>query len=155
MSDVKNAHYNLVRGYILDEGLSKSEIVERLKGRIAPTSVGSLIRDVLRDHADQTGVYLQLKKRRSGGFARLSTGKAVSQLHQAVGVRLNNFRTIKSDLSVYEFCQRYEFSNHIRIRQMEMGQHDFSLSELMRISEITGHELEELVKPFTANVYVG
>lgn len=146
-------HYDTIRELLFNEKLSISEVKERLKGQLSPLFVRNLCHEVLRTVRTETGIEYTPPKRRPGGFKPLKSTDPVSQIHLAVGVRLNNFRQIKIELSPADFCRRYQFANPIRLRQMELGQYDFSLSELQRIAAILKIPTEELVKPFTRNVY--
>lgn len=146
-------HHSIIKDLLFKEKLSISEIKERFKGRASPTYIRDICHEVLHSVRAETGLEYRPSKRRSGGFKPLKSTDALSQTHLSIGARLNNFRVIKNNLHTAEFCHRYQFANVIRLRQMEMGQYDFTLSELQRVSEILNLPMEELVKPLARNIY--
>lgn len=146
-------HYETIKALLFNERLSISEVKERLSGQLSPMYIRKICHEVLHTARTETGIEYRPSKRRPGGFRPLKSTDPLSQIHLAVGVRMNHHRVIKHDLSPREFCSRYQFSNLIRLRQMELGQYDFTLSELQQVATILNISTEELVKPFTQNVY--
>lgn len=85
--------------------------------------------------------------RRRGGRKALADQKPISYGHHMVGVRLNKFREIDNAFSYQELAERIQV-NRLTVRKMELGIHDFTVRELQSIASLTGHTIEELLKPF-------
>jgi hypothetical protein len=144
-------HLDEIKRLLFEENLSKAEIVRRYRHTLSAWQVKDLIRTAL-EQLKETHPQFEMRQGQSG-FAALGDSKTLSQMHLAIGVRLNNHRRAQMDMRPMEYCSKFQFSNHIRLRKMETGQYDFSLSEMQRIAEIIGVPMEELVKPFIRNAY--
>lgn len=68
-------------------------------------------------------------------------GDPISRSHRRVGVRLTLLRGERSVSTISELLG----ISHLRLRRKEVGQHDFTLSELEHISECLGEPLLELL----------
>jgi hypothetical protein len=79
-----------------------------------------------------------------GGVRRLDTLKPITPLHLQIGVRLDAHRVFVRHLSVSQFSAGMKMSIQ-RLRRGELGAYDFTLSELMRIAELLGVSLPQLV----------
>jgi hypothetical protein len=144
-------HFDEIKRLLIEESLSQSEIVKRYSHTLSAWQVKRLIQEAYED-VKKTRPEFQMRRAPSG-FKPLGATKTLSQMHLAIGVRLNNHRRVEMDMQPMEYCSKFNFSNHIRLRKMETGQYDFSLSEMQRISEIVGIPMEELVTPFIRNAY--
>lgn len=144
-----NPHYETIKQLMLEEQLPLSEVKKRLKGRISESWIREIYSYI---KADLKDLY-NPKPSRKGGFKPFSESERISPVHLAVGVKLANFRIIQKQMEVLPFCKAYGFSNHTRLRQMEIGAYDFSLSELLWIAEIIGCPLEELTRTFSENIH--
>lgn len=144
-------HSDEIKRLLFEEGMSVSEIVKRYAHTHSAYAVKGFCKEAIRElKAEHPGFEM---RQGQSGFAALGSTKTLSQMHLAIGVRINNHRRAKMDMQPMEYCSRFQFSNHIRLRKMETGQYDFSLSEMQRIAEIIGVPMEELVKLFIRNTY--
>jgi hypothetical protein len=85
------------------------------------------------------------------GPKRKENGQPISREHHSIGVRLNMAR---GGEGVRSYSKRLGVSTHVLTR-MEVGQHDFQLSQLQKIAEVTGKSLSELMQSFEKNLYQG
>ncbi|MFN4275362.1 MAG: hypothetical protein ACK4FJ_03605 [Ferrovibrio sp.] len=69
----------------------------------------------------------------------------VSTLHQQIGVKLDAHRNFVAKQAPVEFSHQMRMS-YMRLRKMELGAWDFTLSELIKIADTVGIPLEELVR---------
>lgn len=83
------------------------------------------------------------------GPKRKEHGQVITKFHQTVGLKLNMLRGVEK---VTPFAARLGISSHVLL-MMEVGQHDFKLSELLRICELTKLNLTELMTSFESNLY--
>lgn len=81
-----------------------------------------------------------------GGRKKLSDQKPISARHQTVGAKLNYYRTVTKDMNLTQLGDVLG-TNRFKVRQMEVGVHDFTLQELETISEIVDIPVLELIKP--------
>jgi len=72
--------------------------------------------------------------------------KAVSQRHVAIGARLARYRYMQPDNMTAGQLGELLGVSRIRVREMELGFHDFSLKELERISKVLSTPLAELIQ---------
>jgi hypothetical protein len=91
---------------------------------------------------------LQRVKTAKGGRKPMSAYPIVSEEHRALGVRLNNHRTLKLGWNLDEMAD-YLGSNRSKVQFMEAGRHDFTLSEIRRISELIGSPMLDLITPLS------
>jgi len=70
----------------------------------------------------------------------------VSAIHQQIGVKLDMHRAVIAKQRPVEFAHRLRVTA-IRLRKMELGAWDFSLSELVKIADILGLPVEDLIRP--------
>lgn len=80
---------------------------------------------------------------RKTGPNKAADMKQISLAHRALGVRLTLYRGIRnrSDLAKELNVSRYVVS------MMEIGTHDFKLSELLKISSVLGLSITEMIEP--------
>lgn len=82
------------------------------------------------------------------GIAKLTERSELSSTHRAVGIHLTlyrdgrNFSEVAPDFGVSAVVLRY----------MELGIHEFTLSQLQKISDVLGRSIPELITPFHARV---
>lgn len=81
--------------------------------------------------------------RRGGRKAELE--RSISAHHRALGSRLTVFRANKTYTQVAE---ELGVSRHI-LKMMELGAHDFTLSQLLRIEAAIGHPVQDLITPIS------
>ncbi|MDH7796476.1 MULTISPECIES: hypothetical protein [unclassified Beijerinckia] len=129
----------------INQAVPASEIRTQFKARVAPGTVSKYIARACQK-AQENGVEIPFRSKRRDGFKPISESKPLSSLHTAVGAKLYRFRQSKKQWDTYDFCRATNFSNHSRLRMMETGLHDFTLSELVRISEITDIPLQQLTE---------
>lgn len=67
----------------------------------------------------------------------------ISPAHGSLGLRITAYRGIRS---YTDLAQELNVSRYV-VRMMEIGAHDFKLSELQRLSIIMGRKLHELLAP--------
>ena len=75
----------------------------------------------------------------------------ISRQHHVIGIRLNMDRGAENMRS---YADRLEISVPV-LQLMENGQHDFRLSQLQKIVEVTKKTLPELMTSFESNLYQG
>jgi hypothetical protein len=73
-------------------------------------------------------------------------GWRLSEYHFRIGIKLNLFR-INKKMEIVEFCEAYNFGNRNNLSNMENGLHDFSLGEMIRLANVLGIDVEEILKP--------
>ena len=80
---------------------------------------------------------------RKRGQSKASEAISMSPYHRALGSRLTVYRGNKTltDVSTKLGTSRYV------TKMMELGAHDFTLRELIRISEIMGQPIQDLITP--------
>ncbi|TIS85672.1 MAG: hypothetical protein E5W26_10935 [Mesorhizobium sp.] len=81
------------------------------------------------------------------GARRAADMKALSPQHRALGTRLTIFRENRNYSEAAAFIG---VSRHV-LKYMELGCHDFTLTQLNRISELLGANFVELTTPFRMN----
>lgn len=79
------------------------------------------------------------------GPRKITERRELSAAHRAVGIRLGLYR---ADSSYAEVAERIGVSA-IALRYMELGIHDLTLAQLLKISELLGQSISELTSPFT------
>lgn len=70
----------------------------------------------------------------------------LSPVHQKIGVKLDVHRNLIAKQRPVEFAQEMHMTV-MRLRKMELGAWDFSLSELVKIADILGLPVEDLIRP--------
>ncbi|MBC2806615.1 hypothetical protein ACCS91_33675 [Rhizobium ruizarguesonis] len=75
----------------------------------------------------------------------------LSREHVALGIRLNMAR---GGEGIQTYADRLGVSP-IVLAHMEAGQYDFQLSQILKISTLTGQPVGELVQTFEKNLYQG
>jgi hypothetical protein len=77
------------------------------------------------------------------GQRKPDTLSSLSDQHRALGSRLTVFRANKTYSQVGDLLG---VSRHI-VKLMELGAHDFTLNQLMRISDVLGMEISQMIAP--------
>jgi len=70
----------------------------------------------------------------------------ISPVHQKIGVKLDMHRNLVAKQRPVEFAQGMHMTV-MRLRKMELGAWDFTLSELFKIADILGLPPEDLIRP--------
>ncbi|MDF2996861.1 MAG: hypothetical protein K0R27_2498 [Xanthobacteraceae bacterium] len=122
-----------------EQGMSYDDLARKYGNR-HPTT----IRKMLRVH----GAIRKAAPVSKGGPKRLSDLKPLSKVHQAIGIEINRYRTLTHDLGMSEMGEKLNV-NRALIRKMELGIHDFTLTEINMISELLGLPVMELLTPKT------
>lgn len=73
-----------------------------------------------------------------------SPNSPLSKHHVALGLRLSLHRGSESYSAMGE---ELGVSRHV-VRMMEMGYHDFTLTQLKKLSNIMGQNIEQLIEPY-------
>jgi DNA-binding XRE family transcriptional regulator len=76
------------------------------------------------------------------GPRKMADLKPLSREHRTVGVRLTLYRGTRS---YTEVAQELNVSRHC-LKAMEIGAHDFTLSQMIKISELIGMSINDVVK---------
>lgn len=79
-----------------------------------------------------------------GGRIKYSDLPVVSHTHKAIGVRLNLYRTLNLKENLTEFSGRI-MVNRDTLRRMELGVHDFTLTELGRVAQMLSTLVPDLL----------
>lgn len=82
------------------------------------------------------------------GPRKFEEARSLSSHHRAVGSRLTIAR---ANTPVRDFADRLGVSVYV-LRAMELGIHDYTLSELLRISDLVGRTMEDLINPISIGV---
>ncbi len=69
--------------------------------------------------------------------------KQLSPEHRALGVRLSIYRGVRN---YSELAQELNVSRHV-VKMMEIGAHDFTLRQLLKLSQLMGRSINELIAP--------
>lgn len=77
------------------------------------------------------------------GQLKTTSMKSLSSYHRALGSRLTMFRGNRNYTAL---AHEFGVSRHI-LKLMEIGAHDFTLTQLSRISEILGHSIPDIIAP--------
>lgn len=85
------------------------------------------------------------------GPTRRENSLPISRQHHAIGIRLNMLRGPESSRV---FADRLGVSPNV-LAKMEVGQHDFQLTQLLTISKLMGQPINELIQTFDNNLYSG
>lgn len=85
------------------------------------------------------------------GPRRRDNALPISRQHHAIGIRLNMARGAETPKA---FADRLGISA-LALAQMEVGQFDFKLSQLIAISEVTRQSIDTLMQSFDSNLYQG
>lgn len=84
------------------------------------------------------------KKGRRANRQRLEHSNPISPLHEAVGLKVNRYRSLKSE-SPYTFAEKAKMSMQ-RLRTIETGcQADLTLTDLNKLADAMGCNVTELV----------
>lgn len=83
------------------------------------------------------------------GPRRRDNALPISREHHAVGIRLNLAR---GGVGTRDYAAKLGISPQLLAR-MEVGQHDFKLSQLIAISEMMNQPIEQLMRGFETNLY--
>lgn len=83
------------------------------------------------------------------GPKRVDNGVPISPQHHVIGIRINLAR---GGEGIQSFANKIGVSPLI-LAQMEVGQHDFKFSQLIRIATATGKTVPQLMESFTNNLY--
>lgn len=143
----QETHRQTIFRLLILEGYSRGDIQTHMSASLAAGTVLKYCRDAM-DEATRTGTPISPRRSlRKGGTRLLVNRPALSAVHRRVGLRLHEHRAIVDRLNTREFCETHRFANHTRLRVMEWGAHDFSLSELIRISVILMVPLNKLTEP--------
>lgn len=87
------------------------------------------------------------------GPKQLLNNVALSRTHHAIGLRLAMARA-KSAGGYAEFAQVLGVSVWV-LKTMEVGQHDYKLSQLQTISEVLKLSIADMMVSFERNIYQG
>lgn len=87
-----------------------------------------------------------LRPKPTGGNKDFFQRKVVSAFHVLVGSKIYYYRRCL-EMNLQQFSDFYKFSNRVQLSAMEQGYHDFTLSEMTRLSEITQLDIPALLKP--------
>ncbi|KQY25935.1 helix-turn-helix transcriptional regulator [Rhizobium sp. Root483D2] len=114
-----------------------------------PMSVAAIGEKYSRSHSTIQKLIKERGIVRSKGSARrgprgISTDKWFSQSHRVVGIKISYFVARNS----YRYSSKLFGFSVQRIRKMELGQYDFRLSELEKISEVLDMPLDGLLESF-------
>jgi hypothetical protein len=91
---------------------------------------------------------VDLDNRRRGGRKAFSEQSAISPMHRNVGVKLNFYREVQHDMNYEELGAKLGL-NRLVVRKMELGIHDFTLSQIDAVSKLLDKPITELMKPGT------
>jgi hypothetical protein len=141
-----SANFREIERLYLEEKLSSSSISARLGGRVSIRTINRYITEIIHRCADKG--FLVPDRRNPAGGTPNSAAKVLSSQHHSVGLRILQHRLGGNDnLSPKEYSLKYELGNQNSIPRMECGKYDFTMSELIHISEVIGLSIPELLMP--------
>jgi hypothetical protein len=129
------------------EGKRREDIEAEFGDRLTKKSIEVYIAHAI-SKAKKNNIDLSHRKgeRKKTGMRPGSERKQISRLHFHIGNKITRFRYVNDDMNINEFCQTYKFANPIRLVLMELGQYDFCLSDLQRLSEILDLTITQLME---------
>jgi len=137
-----------VRKLVVDDRLHTQEIVSRMQGMLSRNTVKQYIKEIY-GACRKEGILLApigpIPKECMVRHPHRQTSKSISPTHVQVGAQINRFR-IRRGLDAPTFSRTLGFANQMSIRTMELGMHDFKLSELQRLTAALGSELSVLLQ---------
>lgn len=83
------------------------------------------------------------------GPRRRDNSLPISRVHHVIGIRLNMNRGSRGTT---EYADQLGISPHLLVK-MEVGQHDFKLSQIQAIADKLNLPISELMKGFESNLY--
>lgn len=81
-----------------------------------------------------------------GGVKEFFKRRPLGEKHIILGSRIYDLRK-EMKLNHTEFAEHFTFTNRLLLSTMEQGYHDFTLTELLRLSDILELSLEALLNP--------
>lgn len=133
-----------------DDGLSYREVAERF-GRDISTVRKLIARE--RDRREAEGIPIPARPKRTGDPRCRANMRKLSPVHGVIGARLNFWRTVQNKKSATEVGALLGCSAQV-VGKMEMGAHDFTLSQLFRLADILEVEFDELFEDPRTDVLV-
>lgn len=97
----------------------------------------------------RSGIVRKVPNKRRGPIKR-ADGNPISNNHKTIGLRLNLFRAGENSR---DFAEKLGISTPL-LSSIEAGQHDIKLGLLLKITEVTGMSIPDLMRPFSQNLYV-
>ena len=122
-----------IRDYVLT-GMSHAEVGAKY-GRSAITILKTM---------QGRGLKKMVPRSRHSIYRTMTNGP-LSPAHRALGVRLSIYRGIRKYTDVAE---DFKISRHV-LKSMEIGAHDYKLTELQRIAEVLGEPIATIITPIT------
>lgn len=86
------------------------------------------------------------QRKRNGGRPPLHERKPLSPAHMHIGLKISHFRDIANEYTCTEFAKLID-TNRLTARLMELGLHDFKLSELRTIAKTINLSIADLIGP--------
>lgn len=83
------------------------------------------------------------KKTSRKGSRPASEMKQISPAHGSLGLRITAYRGVRN---YTDLAQELNVSRYV-VQRMEIGAHDFTLTQLQKLSTIMGRNIEELIAP--------
>lgn len=99
-------------------------------------------RDTIIKLKKASGVVRKMGPRK--GSRPATAAKQLSPAHRSLGVRLSLYRGMRT---YNEIAQELNVSGYV-VRRMEYGLHDFTLTQLQRLSTVMGQSIETLLAPY-------
>lgn len=132
------------------QGFSTAEIVEELEN-LKPSSVKVYIRKAISEFTPEQKARMAAAREQRGSkpnvyHRKFSERPVLGPVHIRIGRKLLELRQ-HHKMSHGEFCEHYAFSNRVMLSAMEQGYHDFTITEVLRIADILGTTIEDLLRP--------
>jgi hypothetical protein len=140
--------YDEVEALVL-QGLWPAEVKTRVRaasGRTIDQYCSTVMRRLPPEDRVKVEALRVERGRPKGGAKEFFQRKPMGERHIVLGSKLYYFRKDRN-LSHSEFSTDYQFSNRVQLSTMEQGYHDFTLNELLRLSEILSIPFDRLFEP--------
>lgn len=137
-----------IKDWILNEHKHPQDIVAAMAGILRPASTKQYIKETYAE-ARAKGITLppmQEPRTQAAQHPHKLGTRLISAEHTRIGVRINLHRR-GLDMNAPTYSRTYGVGNQMSLRAMEVGSHDFTLSELQRIAAALGTDVISLLQP--------
>ena len=136
----KSELYTQIEDMFLNQRMTRSAIHRALRGRASKSTVTEYCTRAIKK-ADRP-----FEARNNPVGAAALGHDVLSPTHHAIGVRLLQHRFIaEGGISPGAYAAKHGVGNQVSLTRMEHGKYDFTLSEILQISDVLGVSVRELL----------